>query len=99
MLFKSKLYIHHYLSICLILVFSIIIDLVVENFQTDVTQELGKFNLSIFRVILLSFNYVLIKYTMEKKYVSTYLLGTIDGLINFVLFLIFGVLDHFYFHI
>jgi hypothetical protein len=36
---------------------------------------------------------------MEKKYVSTYLLGTIDGLINFVLFLIVGVLDHFYFHI
>ena len=97
--FKSKLFIHHYLSICLILVFSIIIDLVVENFQTDVTQELGKFILSIFRVILLSLNFVLIKYTIEKKYVSTYLLGTIDGLINFVLFLIFGVLDHFYFHI
>ena len=99
LIFKSKLFIHHYLSIGLILVFSIIIDLVVENFQTDAKDQLGKFFLSILRVILLSLNYVLIKYTMEKKYVSLYLLGTINGIINFVLFVIFGVLDHFYFHI
>ena len=99
LIFKSKLFIHHYLSIGLILIFSIIIDLVVENFQVDVKEQIVKFILSIFRVILLSLNYVLIKYTMEKKYVSIYLLGTIDGLINFVLFVIFGVLDHFYFHI
>ena len=61
LIFKSKLYLHHYLSIGLILVFSVIIDLVVENFQSDVTKEIGKFFLSILRVILLSLNYVLIK--------------------------------------
>ena len=36
---------------------------------------------------------------MEKKYVSPYILGTFDGLINLVLFIIFAVLDHKYFHL
>ena len=98
--FKSKLYRHHYLSICLILIIGIIIDVVVGSYEDDTKKEvILKFFLSIIRVIILSFNYVLIKYTMEKKYVSPYILGTIDGFINFVLFIIFGVLDHYYFQI
>ena len=96
--FKSKLYRHHYLSIFLILVFGVIIDIVVKNYTADTSKDvILKFFLSIIRVIILSFNYVLIKYTMEKKYVSPYILGTIDGLINFVLFIIFAVLDHYVF--
>ena len=62
-------------------------------------DRIGQFFLSLLRVILLSFNYVLIKYTMEKKYVSPYVLGMLNGLINLILFIIFGILDYFFFHI
>ena len=98
LIFKSKLYLHHYLSICLILIFGIVIDLVIGNLQKDVTENLLKIVLSIVRVILLSLDYTLIKYTMEKKYVSPYVLGMFNGLINFVLFLIIAIFDHFIFN-
>ena len=99
--FKSKLFRHHYLSICLILIIGVIIDVVVKSYKEDTSKKeiILKFILSIIRVILLAFNFVLIKYTMEKKYVSPYILGTFDGLINLVLFIIFAVLDHKYFHL
>ena len=99
--FKSKLFRHHYLSICLILIIGVIIDVVVKSYKEDTSKKeiILKFILSIIRVILLAFNYVLIKYTMEKKYVSPYILGTFDGLINLVLFIIFAILDHKYFHL
>ena len=77
LIFKSKLYRHHYLS---------------QNNPIN-------FCLSILRVILLSLIYVLIKYTMEKKYVSPYVLGMFIGLINLVLFIIFGILDNYFFRI
>ena len=99
LIFKSKLYRHHYLSIGLILIFGVIIDVVEKNYQFDAKVQLLNFFLSILRVILLSFNYVLIKYTMEKKYVSPYILGMFIGLINLILFIIFGILDHFFFHL
>ena len=101
LIFKSKLYRHHYLSIGLILIFGIIIDIVEENIQNDTKNKENAINfcLSILRVILLSLIYVLIKYTMEKKYVSPYVLGMFIGLINLVLFIIFGILDHFFIRI
>ena len=68
LLFKSKLYRHHYLSIVLILIIGVIIDIVVGSYKDDTSNEvIFKFFLSIIRVIILSFNYVLIKYTMEKN--------------------------------
>ena len=100
LIFKSKLYRHHYLSIILILIFGIIIDIVEGNLSNDTDGNNAiNFCLSILRVILLSLIYVLIKYTMEKKYVSPYVLGMFIGLINLVLFIIFGILDHFFIHI
>ena len=96
---KSKLYLHHYLSICSILIFGIIIDLILENLQIDFSKQIIKITLSVFRVILLSFDYVIIKYTMEKKYVSPYIIGMYNGLINLVLFIIFGIFDYYFFHI
>ena len=99
LIFKSKLYRHHYLCIGLILIFGIIIDIIEENLLKDANDKTASFCLSILRVILLSLIYVLIKYTMEKKYVSPYVLGMFIGLINLVLFIIFGILDHFFIHI
>ena len=99
LIFKSKLYRHHYLCIGLILIFGIIIDIIEENLLKDANDKTASFCLSILRVILLSLNYVLIKYTMEKKYVSPYVLGMFIGIINLLLFIIFGILDHFFIHI
>ena len=99
LIFKSKLYRHHYLCIGLILIFGIIIDIIEENLLKDANDKTANFCLSILRVILLSLNYVLIKYTMEKKYVSPYVLGMFIGIINLLLFIIFGILDHFFIHI
>ena len=97
LIFKSKLYRHHYLSICLILIFGIIIDIAFNNSRNDFENQTSQFFLSILRVIILSFNYVLIKYTMEKKYISPYILGMLSGLINFILFIILGILDNYCF--
>ena len=99
LIFKSKLYRHHYLCIGLILIFGIIIDIIEENLLIEAKKKTASFCLSILRVILLSLNYVLIKYTMEKKYVSPYVLGMFIGIINLLLFIIFGILDHFFIHI
>jgi hypothetical protein len=95
-MFKSKLFIHHYLSIGLILVFGIVVDLVVGNLQTDITENFLKIILSIVRVVLLSLDYTLIKYTMEKKYASPYEIGFFNGLINLILFIIGAVIDNFF---
>ena len=99
LILKSKLYLHHYLSICLILIFSIIIDLVMGNLKFDFSSQLAKVFLSLLRVLSLSLFFVLVKYTMEKKYVSPYILGMFIGLIILVLFIIFAILDHYFFHL
>lgn len=97
LIFKSKLYKHHYLSIVSILLFGIIIDLVLGNLQREFLDKITEIVLSLLRVILLSFDYVIIKYTMEKKYISPYIIGVFNGLINLVLFIIFAIFDYYYF--
>ena len=67
LIFKSKLFLHHYLSIALILILGIVIELVVGNLQNEFSEDLLKVALSVVRVILLSLDYTLIKYTMEKN--------------------------------
>ena len=94
--FKSKLYRHHYLSIVIILIIGLVIDFVEGNIQKDFTYNFKLILLSFLRVILLSLNYVLIKYTMEKKYASPYEIGFFNGLINLILFIIGAVIDNFF---
>ena len=94
--FKSKLYKHHYLSIVIILIIGLVIDFVEGNIQKDFTDNFKLILLSFLRVILLSLNYVLIKYTMEKKYASPYEIGFFNGLINLILFIIGAVIDNFF---
>ena len=98
-IFKAKLFKHHYLSIIIILVIGFIIDFIQGNIQNDFTNNIISLILSFIRVILLSFNYVIIKYTMEKKFVSLYEIGLFNGIINLILFIIFAIFDHFFFHI
>ena len=84
-IFKAKLFKHHYLSIIIILVIGFIIDFIQGNIQNDFTNNIVSLILSFIRVILLSFNYVIIKYTMEKKFVSLYEIGLFNGIINLIL--------------
>ena len=93
LIFKSKLYKHQYLSIAIILILGIVIDIILENYKSDAHDELLSLLLSFFRIILLSFNYVLIKYTIEKKYVSPYSIGFYNGIINLLLFIISAIID------
>ena len=65
---KAKLFSHHYLSIIIILLAGLIIDIFQNNFKNDFETDIIGFIFSIIRVILLSFNYVIIKYTMEIKF-------------------------------
>ena len=99
LIFKAKLFKHHYLSIAIILLTGLIIDIIQGNIQNDFTNNIVPLILSFIRIILLSFNYVIIKYTMEKKFVSFYEIGLFNGIINLVLFIIFAILDYFFFKI
>ena len=94
--FKSKLYRHHYLSIVIILIIGLVINFVEGNIQKDFKENFKLILLSFLRIILLSLNYVLIKYTMEKKYASPYEIGFYNGLINLILFIIGAVIDNFF---
>lgn len=101
--FKAKLFNYHYLSIIIILLTGFIIDIAQANFQNDwesnePEREVG-FIFSIVRVILLSFNYVIIKYTIEKKFASPYEIGAYSGIIDLILFIIFALLDYKFFNL
>ena len=103
LIFKAKLFNYHYLSIIIILLTGFIIDISQANFQKDLEsnepeREVG-FIFSIVRVILLSFNYVIIKYTIEKKYASPYEIGAYSGIIDLILFIIFALLDYKFFNL
>ena len=103
LIFKAKLFNYHYLSIIIILLTGFIIDISQANFQKDwesnePEREVG-FIFSIVRVILLSFNYVIIKYTIEKKYASPYEIGAYSGIIDLILFIIFALLDYKFFNL
>ena len=94
--FKAKLFNYHYLSIIIILLTGIIIDIVENNFGEDWNTDKKGLIISIIRLILLPFNFVIIKYTIEKKFASPYEIGFYTGIINLILFIIFGVLDYYF---
>ena len=75
----------------------IIIDLVAENLQNEIVNKILKLLLSFIRIIALSLYYVLAKYIMEKKFASIYEVILSNGLINFILFIIFAVIDYYCF--
>ena len=103
LIFKAKLFNYHYLSIIIILLTGLIIDIVQGNFQDDWNNDdkerkIG-FIFSIVRVILLSSNYVIIKYTIERKFASPYEIGAYSGIIDLILFIIFALLDYEFFNL
>ena len=96
---KIKLYKHHYLTIIIILLLGIIIDLAEGNLQKDLINNYWFILMSLLRQSLLSLNYVIIKYIMEKKFVSVYEVSFSYGVISLIINLIFAILDHNFFGI
>ena len=96
--YKEKLYKQHFLSIIFIILIGLVIDLVLENLQNDFSNNNGWLLLMcFFRVIILSLNYVIMKYTMENKFCSIYEVNTYVCLIVFFFYGIFLLLDYYYF--
>ena len=87
-IFKIKLYLHHYISVLLIIFVGISLDIYLKLYYFNdahyVVQMLFKF----ISEIILSLGLVIDKYTMEKKFCSPYEMCFYHGLINFVLSLI-----------
>ena len=87
-IFKSKLYLHHYLSIILIICVNISLDIYLSNFNFDNFDKVISMILKFISEILLSLVFVIDKYIMEKKFSSPYELCFFHGTINFILGLI-----------
>ena len=97
LIFKIKLYKHHYLSMILIIVIGIILDLVLENLQYDIVNELKFVLLRLLREILYSLNFVVNKYLFEKKFCSIYEISLSNGIINALLYIILAIFDYYFF--
>ena len=97
LIFKTKLYKHHYLSIFLIILIGFIIDIILGNLQHDLNNDLILLFLRILREIVYSLSSVFDKYIMVKKFCSVYEILLTDGVINTILFILFAVLDYNFF--
>ena len=99
LIFKIKLYKHHYLSAILILLIGILIDVVLENIQDDIINNTLYLLIKFVREILFSLYNVLAKYVMEKKFVFVYEFSFYVGTIILLLLGIFSIFDYKYFGI
>ena len=97
--FKIKLYRHHYLSIILIILTGLILDLVTNNLQNDIKKNWKSILFRFIREFIISFHDIINKYAMEKKFCSVYEISFYTGIIVTVLFGIFAILDYFFFHL
>ena len=96
LIFKVRLYRHHYLSIVLIILLGLAIDLSTQNLQTEIVGDPINLVLKFVKQILFSLYNVIAKYVMEKKHVSVYEFSFYVGLFNLVVFLIFSIFDYYF---
>ena len=93
LIFKMKLYKHHYISGSIIFIFGIILNIIDKRYRNiDDFTPLIKLCCE----FLLSFALVVIKYTMEKKYCSSFELCFYQGLITFILYTIVYILEQYF---
>jgi hypothetical protein len=82
---KYKYYIHHYISITLFVIISVVIDVILENFRN---ANEATVIISIIYVIVESFYYTYLKYLIEKKYYFTFDILGILGIFDLIFALI-----------
>ena len=99
LIFKIKLYRHHYLSIILIIIVGFIIDMILGNLLFDIDNNLGLFFFRLLREVLFSLSSVVDKDILEKKFGSVYEILLTNGVITSTLFIIFAIIDHNFFGI
>ena len=99
LIFKSKLYRHHYLSIILIILFGLIIDISTKAIIDDANNKPIALVMKYLKEILFSLYNVIAKYVMEKKFVSVYEFSFYIGLFNLIFLIIFAIIDYNYFSI
>jgi len=99
LMFKIKLYKHHYLSFILIMLIGFIIDISVgyfKNFSKKIDRLYPLFLFRFGREILNSFHIVLDKYIIEKKFGSIYEIFLSNGIISLILSAIFIIFTYFF---
>ena len=99
LIFKIKLYKHHYMSIIIIILIGFIIDIVLGNLQQDITENILYLLLRFLREILYSLHDVIVKYIIEKKYCSIYEISLSNGIINIILLIIFAIINYYFLNI
>ena len=99
LIFKIKLYKHHYLSIILILSFGLIIDLVTGNLIDELKNKPLKLIAKFLKEIFSSLYNVIAKYTMEKNYITVYEFSFYVGIFFGLFYVIFAIFDYYYFKI
>lgn len=95
LVFKIKLYKHHYLCIILIILLGIIIDILLDSYQIDIEKNMLFLIMKFLREVVLSFHFVIVKYAMEKKFISVYEMSVDIGVSNLILFGIFSIIDYY----
>ena len=88
LIFKIKLYLHHYISIILMICVGISLDIYLGHYYFNDKDYVMQMIFKFISEILLSLGFVIDKYTMEKKFCSPYEMCFYHGLINFILSLI-----------
>ena len=99
LMFKVRLYKHHYLSIIFIIVIGTVIDLTTEAIIVDANNEPLALVSKYIKEILFSLYNVIAKYVMEKKYISVYEFSFYIGAFNLIVLIIFSIFDNYFFHI
>ena len=97
--FKIKLFRHHWLSIILIILTGLILDLGTLNLIKDTMNNWKSLLFRFIREIIFSFHDIINKYAMENKFCSVYEISFYTSLILTVLFGIFAIFDFYFFNL
>ena len=99
LIFKIKLYNHHYFSLLLIIIIGLIIDLISQNLQNDISNNWYLLLARLLREILYSAHDVINKYLMEKKFCNVYEILLSNGIILLILLGLFSIFNYYLYSI
>ena len=93
MIFKVKLYRHHYITSILIILIGLTIDLITKNLQVEIVQQPWNLIMKFLHGVLFPLYNVMAKYVMDKFYVSVYEFSFYIGLFNLAILIIFSIFE------